>query len=291
MTKKCGYIALLGATNAGKSTLLNTIMAEKIAIVSRKVQTTRGPIRGVRNEGEAQMIFVDTPGVFAASSKFDRAMVSAAWSAMDSADAVAYIIDASKGLTATTTRIVEKLRTVASPKCAILNKVDLVPKAELLPMAQMLGNMGLFDEIFMLSAARGDGLSPFLKWAEAKMPEAPWEYSARDKTDMPLPRRLAEITREKVYQYLHQELPYMIAVATDDMEGSVVRQTIYTSEKAHRQIIIGKLGAKLKQIGIAARADIEKILGRKINLELEVVVEKDWKNLPEFFASGGLDYK
>jgi GTP-binding protein Era len=282
MKKKFGYCALLGATNAGKSTLLNAITASKIAIVSRKVQTTRGNIRGVKNIGDVQIAFVDTPGVFDAKSKFDRAMVSAAWSAMDNSDAVVYIVDAAKGITKTAEKIIEKLGTVAAPKCVALNKVDAVRKPELLKLAQALYPLGLFEEIFMISARRNDGVDELIEWAASKMPEAEWEFDGP--TDASMEFRLAEITREKIYEYLHHELPYAIAVRTDGMSRANVRQSIITAEKAHKAIIIGSRGEKLKTIGSKARADMEKLVGHKINLELNVEVDADWKSNPEFFA-------
>ncbi|MDR3126382.1 MAG: GTPase Era [Rickettsiales bacterium] len=282
MKKRFGYCALLGATNAGKSTLLNTIASEKIAIVSRKVQTTRENIRGVRNLEEVQMAFVDTPGVFDAKSKFDRAMVSAAWSAMDGADAVVYIIDAAKGLTRTSEKIIGKLGSVGSPKCAAINKIDAVKKPELLELAQAAYSTGLFEEVFMISAKKNDGVDDLIKWVASKMPEGEWRFDRP--TDASAEFRMAEITREKIYEYLHNELPYMIAVRTDEIARANVRQTIITSEKTHKAIIIGSRGEKLKTIGIKARAEMEKLVGHKINLELEVEVDKDWKNNPEFYS-------
>jgi GTP-binding protein Era len=291
--KRAGFVALVGATNSGKSTLVNAVLGEHLSITSHKVQTTRFQIRGVKDMGDTQIVFVDTPGVFAAKSKFDRAMVSSALSAMNDSDAVILLVDAAKGLTPTFARMVEKLRTVRSPIAVALNKTDAVNKLELLKLAKAIADAApdLFEETFMISALKADGLDALLTWAKSKMPESEWYFSAGEASDIPLPTRLAEITREKVYEYLHQELPYSIAVATDSVVGADVAQTIYASEANHKSIILGARGSKIKAIGTAARIDMERLLGRRINLRLLVKVKKDWRDSPEFFHSVGLEYK
>jgi GTP-binding protein Era len=290
---KAGFIALLGATNSGKSTLMNAILGEHVSITSHKVQTTRGQIRGIKNLGETQLVFVDTPGIFEARGRFDKAMVSSALSAMDGSDAVVFLADATKGATPTFARIVEKLKTVRAPVALALNKVDLVDKPGLLKLAREMTDAapGLFDAVFMLSALKNDGTDRLLEWAESKMPESEWYFAGAEASDLPLPVRLAEITREKIYEYLHKELPYKLAVITDGVDGANVLQTIYASEDSHKSIILGAKGAKIKSIGTAARLDMERVLGRKINLQLLVKVKRDWRDAPEFFASMGLEYK
>ncbi|MDR1008834.1 MAG: GTPase Era [Rickettsiales bacterium] len=284
LNEKCGYVAILGATNAGKSTLLNAITGAHSAIVSHKVQTTRFQIRGARNVGDTQVVFIDTPGVFDAKGAFDRRMVSEAWTAMDSADAVLYLLDAKKGMTATFARIVDKLRTLGKPIALALNKIDLVRKDSLLELTAKITAAApdLFDEVFMVSAAKNDGIDRLLNWAATKMPAAKWLFSAPTPSDLPLEVQLAELTREQVYRYLHHELPYMIKVETDSVETrgnlALIGQTIYTSDPTHRQIIIGARGGKLKEIGTSARMSIEAALGKKVNLDLRVDVDKNWKS-------------
>ena len=279
MKNRFGYVALLGATNAGKSTLLNALTAEKVAIVSRKVQTTRWPIRGIVNSGEVQICFIDTPGVFEAKGAFDRRMVSAAWSAMDQADAVLFVLDAMKGMTPTFKRVVEKLGTLGTPIALVLNKVDAMKKPALLELTSKIAaeHGALFDEIFMVSSLKNDGLNKVLAWAAAKMPPREWEFESGLSTDASLDERLAELTREQVYEFLHQELPYGIAVRTESIEGRIVRQTIITNEKKHKAIILGAQGAMIRRIGERARAEMADLLGGPTSLFLEVEVDREWK--------------
>lgn len=290
---KAGFIALIGATNSGKSTLMNSILGEKVSIVSHKVQTTRSQIRGIKNIDETQLVFVDTPGIFEARGRFDRAMVSSALSAMNDSDAVVFMLDAKKGMTPTFARIVGKLRTVRSPIALAINKVDLIKKTDLLKLTGKIAEAapGLFEEIFMISALSGDGTDRLLAWARSKMPAGQWYFEPDTSSDMPLPVRLAEITREKIYEFLHQELPYKVAVATESIDGANIGQVIYTSEDSHKSIILGARGAKIKSIGTAARADMELVLGRRINLRLLVKVKRDWREAPEFFEGIGLEFK
>ena len=294
---RCGFVALIGATNSGKSTLLNTIMATKISITSHKVQTTRNQVRGIKTNGNTQMVFIDTPGIFNPKGKFDRAMVSSAWSAMNDSDCVIFMLDAVKGITQTFDSIVKKLRTIKTPIALCLNKVDLIEKEKLLKLVSDIMNIadGLFAEVFMISAINGDGLKELMGWVETQMPESPFFFDKDTKTDLPLELHLAEITREKIYELLHHELPYSIAVKTESIEENEksisVKQVIYTTQENHKSIIIGAGGNKLKTIGIKAREEMSLLLNKKVNLFLFVKVKENWKETPDFFNDIGLEFK
>lgn len=294
---KCGFVALIGATNSGKSTLMNTILLTKVSITSHKVQTTRNQIKGIKDDGDTQMIFIDTPGIFNPKGKFDKAMVSSAWSAMNDSDAVIFLLDSTKGITKTFDSIVAKLKTINAPVALALNKVDLIDKKDLLKLTSQIMKSApdLFEEIFMISALENDGVDDLIKWVKGKMPESPWFFDKDMTTDLPLSLHLAEITREKIYEYLHQELPYSIAVKTDSIEEGnnafTIKQTIYTSEENHKSIILGEKGAKIKLIGIKAREEMAVILNKKVNLFLYVKVKENWRDTPEFFTDIGLDFK
>ena len=295
--KKCGFVALIGATNSGKSTLMNTILATKISITSHKVQTTRNQIKGIKNSGNVQMIFIDTPGIFNPKGKFDKAMVSSAWSAMNDSDAVIFLIDATKGITKTFDVVATKLKTIKTPIALALNKVDLIEKDALLKLTSDILKVApdLFSQVFMISALQNDGVDDLISWVKEQMPLSEWYFGNDMKTDLPLSLHLAEITREKVYEYLHQELPYSIAVKTDSIEEGknafTINQTIYTSEENHKAIILGEKGAKIKLIGTKARLEMSAILGKKVNLFLYVKVKENWRETPEFFTDIGLDFK
>lgn len=294
---KCGFVALIGATNSGKSTLLNTILDTKVSITSHKVQTTRNQIRGIKTLSDTQIVFIDTPGIFNPKEKFDKAMVSSAWTAMNDSDCVVFILDAQKGITKTFDNIIRHLKTINTPIALCLNKIDLLKKDDLLKLTSEIINVApnLFEEIFMISALKNDGIKSLLDWIVDKMPESPFYFDNNAKTDLPLELHLAEITREKIYQLLHQELPYSIAIKTDSIEyekkGITIKQTIYTSSENHKSIIIGAGGTKLKSIGTRAREEMSIILGKKVNLFLFVKVKKDWRNTPEFFTDIGLEFK
>ena len=293
----CGFVALIGATNSGKSTLLNTILATKVSITSHKVQTTRNQIRGIKTDGSTQMIFIDTPGIFNPKGKFDKAMVSSAWSAMNDSDCVVFLLDAHKGITETFNNIVKKLRTINTPIALCLNKIDLLKKEELLKLIAKITGIApdLFKEIFMISAINNDGVNELVNWVKKQMPESPFYFGENIKSDLPIELRLSEITREKIYQLLHQELPYAICVKTERIEEGensvTVRQTVYTSSENHKSIIIGARGAKLKSIGIKARIEMEMIFAKKVNLFLFVKVKENWRDAPEFFNDIGLEFK
>lgn len=294
---RCGFVALIGATNSGKSTLLNTILATKVSITSHKVQTTRNQIRGVKTDGDTQMVFIDTPGIFNPKGKFDKAMVSSAWSAMNDSDCVIFLLDAHKGITPTFDNIVKHLRTIKTPIALCLNKVDLLDKEKLLKLTSDIMKIApdLFREIFMISALQNDGVGDMMNWIKGQMPESPFFFDRDTKTDLPLELHLAEITREKVYTLLHQELPYSIAIKTDSIEEEknsfTIKQTIYTSQENHKSIIIGEHGSKIKAIGIKAREEMALIMGKKVNLFLFVKVKENWRDTPEFFTDIGLDFK
>lgn len=296
MTKTySGFIAIVGPTNAGKSTLLNQIMGRKVSIVSHKVQTTRTNFRAIKMVGARQLIFVDTPGIFRPARRLDRAMVGAAMDALADADAVLLIIDATKGITDTVRGIVDKIRDAKNLFVA-LNKTDAVKKAELLPIAAELNNMAGFREIFMISAMKNDGIAEMLNSLADVMPESPYLFEATDATDIPDNLYLSELTREKIYRFIHQELPYHINVVTEkvdvDNEGVLdIYQKIVVASDAHKKIVVGRGGAQLKQIGTAARHDIQDQWGVNARLHLFVRVEENWEDIAENYTDQGLEFK
>ena len=290
-----GFIAIVGPTNAGKSTLMNKIMGRKVSIVSHKVQTTRTNLRAVKMVGVHQLIFVDTPGIFRPNRRLDRAMVGAAMDALSDADAILLIIDATKGITDTVRGIVEKIREHKNLFVA-LNKTDTVRKPDLLPIAAELNEMANFREIFMISAIKNEGVSEMLQSLATVMPESPYLFDAHDATDVPDNLYLAELTREKIYRFVHQELPYHINVVTErvdvDAEGVLdVYQKIVVANDAHKKIVIGRGGAQLKKIGTAARHDIQDQWGVNARLHLFVRVEENWEDVAENYTDQGLEFK
>lgn len=296
MTKTySGFIAIIGPTNAGKSTLMNQIMGRKVSIVSHKVQTTRTNLRAVKMVGPRQLIFVDTPGVFRPNRRLDRAMVSAAMDALADADAVLLIIDATKGLTDTVRGLIEKIRNHRNLFVA-LNKVDTVKKSDLLPIAAELNEMAPWREIFMISAMKNDGVGEMLKSLALVMPESPYLFDTTDSIDVPDNLYLAELTREKIYRFIHQELPYHINVVTEhvdvDADGVLdIYQKIVVASEGHKKIVIGRGGAQLKKIGTAARHDIQDQWGVNARLHLFVRVEENWENTAENYTDQGLEFK
>lgn len=292
----CGYVTIIGAPNAGKSTLVNALVGEKISIVTPKVQTTRHRIRGICMSGEAQIIFIDTPGVFDAQEKFEKAMVNAAWSALDEADAVLWIVDAGgRDPVAKTAAISERMKQLKKPVFITLNKIDLISKERLMELAVAFHSATQF-ETFMISALKEDGTKDILKRLAELMPESPWLYPPDELSDSTERMMAAEITREQCFMHLGQELPYSLAVDTEAWEeksdGSVkISQIIYVQREAHKKMVIGAGGAKLKTIGEKARKQITHALGRKAHLFLHVKVREDWKNQREFYTGIGLDYK
>ena len=295
MTKTySGFIAIIGPTNAGKSTLLNQIMERKVSIVSHKVQTTRTRLRAIKMVGNRQLVFVDTPGVFKPNRRLDRAMVGAAMAALDDADAVLLVIDAQKGITQTVRDLIEKIKAHKNLFVA-LNKVDAIAKETLLPMVAELSNMTEFREIFMISALKNDGVKQMLESLGAVMPESPYLFETHDAVDVPDMLYLAELTREKVYKYIHQELPYHINVVTEkvdtDDEGVLeIYQKIVVANAAHKKIVVGRGGEQLKKIGTAARHDIQDQWGVNARLHLFVRVEPNWEEVAENYTDQGLSF-
>ncbi|MGO9004915.1 MAG: GTPase Era [Beijerinckiaceae bacterium] len=295
LSRRCGFVALIGTPNAGKSTLLNKLVGAKVSIVSRKVQTTRSLVRGIAIEGDAQIIFVDTPGIFAPKRRLDRAMVSSAWGGASDADAVALLVDARKGFDGEVEAIVAKLPEVAAAKILILNKIDLVERPKLLALAFQLNAKVSFAETFMICAETGDGVADFKRRLAALMPAGPWLYPEDQISDAPLRALAAEITREKIFERLHDELPYQSTVETElwkDMpDGSArVEQTIYVVREGHKKIVIGEGGRTIKAIGTAARKDIAEAAEQKIHLFLFVKVRENWADDPERYREMGLDF-
>jgi GTPase len=307
---RCGFVALIGAPNAGKSTLLNALVGSKISIVSRKAQTTRAAIRGVVLEGAAQIVFVDTPGLFAPKRRLDRAMASAAWGAAGDADVLALLIDARAEIAATgksgesqkaadlseaTQTILSKLKDNRAPKMLLINKVDLVDREGLLALSARL-NAGLaFKETFMISAATGDGLERLRRDLAAMMPPGPWLYPEDQIADAPMRALAAEITREKLFERLHDELPYQTTVETESWkdlpDGSArIEQTIYVTRDSHKKIVIGEGGRTLKSIGSAARREIAEANETKVHLFLFVKVRENWLDDPERYRAMGLEF-
>jgi GTPase len=291
----CGIVALIGAPNAGKSTLLNALVGAKISIVTPKVQTTRALIRGIAVEGAAQLIFVDTPGIFAPRRRLDRAMVGTAWGSARDADIVALLIDSRKGLEEDDEAILHGLANVRAKKVLVLNKVDLVEKPKLLALAQPLNGRVGFAATFMISALSGDGVADLKGWLAAQVPAGPWLYPEDQMSDAPLRQLAAEITREKLYMRLHQELPYRSTVETDVWkelrDGSVrIEQTIYVERESQRKIVLGKGGQTIKAIGAAARADISEAVEQPVHLFLFVKVREGWGDDPQRYREMGLEF-
>src|SRR6186997_1914536 len=292
---RCGFIALIGAPNAGKSTLINALVGSKVAIVTPKVQTTRTLLRGIAMEGSAQLVFLDTPGIFAPRRRLDRAMVTTAWSGAHDADIVAVLIDAKSGLNDDAEALLKKLEEVRQPKVLILNKVDLVEKAKLLAMAQAANEAAGFETTFMISATKGDGVADVRQWLAAHVPQGPWHYPEDEVSDAPVRQLASEITREKLYLKLHQELPYQSTVETESWterkDGSVrIEQTIYVERDSQKKIVLGKGGQSIKAIGEASRRELAEILEKKVHLFLFVKVREGWGDDPERYRQMGLEF-
>jgi GTP-binding protein Era len=292
---RCGFVALIGAPNAGKSTLINALVRSKVSIVSHKVQTTRMPVRGIVIEGAAQLIFVDTPGIFTPKRRLDRAMVTSAWAGAHDADLTGLLIDARKGLDAEAEAIVTKLADARGRKFLILNKVDVTQKPELLALATALTARVTFEATFMVSALTGDGVDDMRSWLAGEVPPGPWLYPEDQMSDAPLRQLAAEITREKMFERLHQELPYQSTVETETWEekkdGSVrIEQTIYVERDSQKKIVIGKGGQTLKAIGAEARKEISGIVEAPVHLFLFVKVREGWGDDPERYREMGLDF-
>jgi GTP-binding protein Era len=303
MIQACGFAAIIGAPNAGKSTLINALVGSKVAIVSPKVQTTRMPVRGIAMAGETQIVFVDTPGIFRPRRRLDRAMVTSAWAGAEEADAVLLIVDAAdfnaspNGPGARDTMaILDGLKQSKGKKRAlVLNKIDGMKRTDLLPLMEKLNADGVFEDVFLISALKGEGVSDVSAWVAARMPQGPWLYPEDQAADIPSRLLAAEVTREKIYLRLHDELPYASAVETEKWEerrdGSVkIDQVIYVQREGQKAIVLGKGGATIKTIGALAREELEILFGRRVHLFLFVKVREDWAENRDHFKEIGLDF-
>jgi GTP-binding protein Era len=294
-TQTCGFIALLGAPNAGKSTLLNSLIGTKVSIVTQKVQTTRARIRGICVEGNAQLVFIDTPGIFEPKRRLDRAMVSAAWSGATDADVVALLIDAQRGIDANAKRIMDGLAESKRKSVLVVNKVDLVEKKQLLDLTKKLNESDLFSDVFMISALTGDGVGDLRSFFAKQAPAGPWMYPEDQLSDLSERLIAAEITREKLFLRVHQELPYAATVETESWDykrdGSVrIEQTIFVERDSQKGIVLGKGGRAVKEIGTAAREEMQVLFDRKIHLFIQVKVRKNWSDERSHYRAIGLDY-
>ena len=292
---RCGFVALLGAPNAGKSTLMNRLVGAKVSIVTPKVQTTRTRVLGIAIRGDAQLVFVDTPGIFEPRRRLDRAMVAAAWAGAADADIVVLLVDAQKGVTGDARRIVEGLVKAGRKAILALNKIDLVKRETLLQLAAALNESGIFTDIFMISAATGDGVEDLADTLVGRLPEGPWLYPEDQLSDMAERQLAAEITREKLFLQLRQELPYALTVETEEWQdkpdGSVrIAQVIYVQRDSQKSIVLGKGGQMIKGVGAAAREELAEMLGRRIHLFLFVKVREKWGDDPERYRDWGLDF-
>jgi GTP-binding protein Era len=292
---RCGFAALIGSTNVGKSTLVNALVGSKVAIVTPKVQTTRALLRGIATEGAAQIILVDTPGLFAPRRRLDRAMVASAWSGAGDADVICVILDAQHGFTQETQALLDRLNELRQPKALVLNKIDVVDKPSLLGLAQDANARAAFAVTFMISALKGDGVADLKHWLASALPAGPWLYPEDQIADAPSRSLAAEITREKLYLRLHQELPYQSTVETEAWnerpDGSLrIEQTIYVERESQRKIVLGKGGQSIKAIGAAARQEIAALFERPVHLFLFVKVREGWSEDPERYREMGLEF-
>ncbi len=295
---RCGYVALIGAPNAGKSTLLNALVGAKVSIVSPKVQTTRRRVLGIAVHEGAQIIFVDTPGIFSPrpGRRLERAMVSAAWAGAEDADLVVLLVDVTRSDDADTTAIVERLEAAGRKALLVLNKIDLVKPPVLLGIADRFAKRGIFDPIFMISGLTGDGVEDLKRHLARALPEGPWLYPEDQLSDLPERLMAAEVTREQIFLQLRNELPYASTVETDKWEerkdGSArIEQTIFVQRATQKAIVLGEGGQRIKQIGERARAELANLLGRRVHLFLHVRVEKDWTEDRERYEAIGLDFE
>jgi GTP-binding protein Era len=294
-TTRAGFVALIGAPNAGKSTLLNGLVGAKVSIVTHKVQTTRALVRGIAIRGDAQVIFVDTPGIFRPRRRLDRAMVAGAWGGAADADLVAVLVDAKKGFDETVSAMFERLVDIRRRKVLILNKIDLLRRDALLALAQEANARVPFERTFMVSAANGDGVDDVLGWFAAQMPVGPWLYPEDQISDLPMRQLAAEITREKVFLRLHDELPYESTVETDEWkeqkDGSVrIEQTIFVARESQKRIVLGAGGETIKWVSMNARKEIGEIVERPVHLFLFVKVRENWSDDPVRYREMGLEF-
>ncbi|MEM8749520.1 MAG: GTPase Era [Pseudomonadota bacterium] len=292
---RAGFVALIGAPNAGKSTLINRLVGTKVSIVSHKVQTTRAVIRGIAMRGKSQIIFADTPGIFQPRRRLDRAMVDAAWGGAKDSDIVSLLIDAERGIRGDAERILDSLGDVKLPKLLLLNKIDRVPRENLLELVKQANERVAFDQTFLISALNGDGCEDYMDHLAEVLPESPYLYPEDQISDLPQRILAAEVTREKIFLRLHQELPYSAHVEVESWEemkdGSVkINQVIYIQRSAHKKMVIGQKGETIKAISTAARKELSELLDRKVHLFLFVKVRENWIDDPARYQEMGLEF-
>lgn len=292
---RAGFVALIGAPNAGKSTLMNQLVGSKISIVTHKVQTTRAVMRGIAIQDNCQIVFVDTPGIFAPRRRLDEAMVSTAWGSARDADISVFLIDAERGINDDIDQILENLKTVSGSKLLLINKIDQVKRDQLLELTAKLNEQNTFDKTFMVSALNGDGCADFMDYLAAHLPPGPFMYPEDQISDLPMRMLAAEVTREKLYLRLHQELPYASHVETEGWEekkdGSVkISQVIYVQRQSQKKIVIGKSGATIKAISTTARKELEELTEQKVHLFLFVKVRENWGDDPDRYREMGLEF-
>jgi GTP-binding protein Era len=292
---RCGFVALIGVPNAGKSTLINQLVGTKVAIVSHKVQTTRATVRGIVMAGAAQIVFVDTPGIFRPKRRLERAMVDTAWGGARDADIVALLVDATTGLTDDVRGLLTGLAELTRPKVLLLNKIDLVARDSLLALTAEANAIVAFERTFMISALTADGIADFTAWLAGRVPSGPWLYPEDEVSDLPLRQLAAEITREKIFERLHQELPYRATVETEEWkeqeDGSArVEQTIYVERESQKKIVIGAGGSTIKAISMSARKEISRLAEHPVHLFLFVKVRENWSDDPERYRAMGIEF-
>ena len=292
---RCGFIALVGAPTAGKSTLLNALVGTKVSIVTHKAQTTRAQIRGVVTEGASQIVFIDTPGIFAPKRRLDRAMVESAWTGAGDADFVALIVDAERGVTAEVEALLKGLEDIRHPRVLVLNKIDLIPHEKLLGLSADLNARLKFEATFMLSALKGSGVKDFLDWTGERIPPGPWHFPEDQLTDLTLAITAAEVTREKLFLRIHEEIPYNATVETEKFtiqkDGSYrIDQVIYVTRDTHKKIVLGAGGQTIKAIGADSRKELMEMYEVPVHLFLFVKVREKWADDPERYREMGLEW-
>jgi GTPase len=294
-TTRCGEISVVGAPNAGKSSLINALVGSKVAIVSAKVQTTRTRLLGVAIAGDAQLLLVDTPGIFQPKKRLERAMVKAAWSAAGESELIVLVVDAKRGISADVQRILDGLEGNATPVVLVLNKVDITPKPILLTLTARLNDARAFAAIFMVSAETGSGIADLKADLAARMPEGPWHFDADQVSNVTSRMMATELTREKLFRQLHEELPYAAMVEAEKWEtrrdgSAAIHQLIHVERDTHKAIVLGHKGARIKQIGSEARADMEAAFGHRVHLFLHVKVTPGWSEDRSYYKDQGLDW-
>lgn len=293
--KRSGFVSIVGAPNAGKSTLLNTLIGQKLSIVTHKVQTTRTSVKGILIENHSQIIFIDTPGIFQANKNLEVAIVSAAMNGIKDADVVLFIVDCTKGLNNEILFVIEKLKNIKIPVILVINKIDLINKEKLLFLIDLYKDKISFKEIFMISAVKKNGIEPLTKWLSLNIPISEWLFPEDQLTDIPVKQLASEFTREVIFKYIHQEIPYSLSVENETWEEKKDRsikidQIIFVETENQRKILLGQSGAKIKEISIQARHEIGKFLGVKVHLFLFIKVRKNWLSDPERYHAMGLEY-